>query len=109
MRINREWFFGPNFPKFGVGISKFLLRIWNQHFQDIICVLMFRQTDKIDFFDPNLARNEFWDRNFKTLSLDSKLALANYHVCQFSVETGNFEFFWCKFGEIAQSHVIFWF
>ena len=35
---------------------------------DMPCVPIF--TDNFDFLSPNLSKNEFWDRNFKNLSLD---------------------------------------
>ena len=49
--------------------------------------------DNFEFFDPNLAKNEFWGRNFKNLSLDLKSAPPIYHVCHFSVKMDNFSFF----------------
>ena len=51
------------------------------------------KTDKLDFLDPNLPKNEFWGCNFKDQSPNSESALPRYHVCQFSVQTDNFDFF----------------
>ena len=56
------------------------------------------KTDNFDFFHPNLAKNEFWGRNFKNPSPDLKSGLPIY-VCQFSVKTDNFDFFWRKFAQ----------
>ena len=47
----------------------------------------------------NLPKNEFWDRNFKNLSLDSKSIPAIYHLCQFSVKMGNL-FFGLNLGKL---------
>ena len=49
--------------------------------------------DNFDFFGPNLHKDGFWGRNFKSLSPDSESALPIYHVCQFSVKTDNFDSF----------------
>ena len=48
------------------------------------------KTDNFEFLGPNLPKNYFWDRNFKTLILDLESAPLIYHVCQFSVEMDNF-------------------
>ena len=48
------------------------------------------KTDNFEFLGPNLPKNEFWGRNFKNLSLDSKSAPPIYHACQFSVKMDNF-------------------
>ena len=55
------------------------------------------------------AKNQFWGQIFKNLSPDLEVAHPRYHVIQFSVKTDNSEFFWPKFGEIAQLHAILWF
>ena len=59
--------------------------------------------DNFDFFGPNLPKNGFWGRNFKTPSPDLESAPPRYHVCQFSVWI-----FRPKFGEIAKLRAIFW-
>ena len=56
--------------------------------------------DKFDFFDPNLPKNGFWGRNFKSLSLDLKLAPPIYHVCQFSVKMDRFKLFGLNLGKL---------
>ena len=45
----------------------------------------------VDFFGPNLPKNEFWGSNFKNLSLDSESACLRYYVQQFSDKRDNFE------------------
>ena len=57
------------------------------------------KVNNFPFFDPNLPKIGFWDRNFKNLSLDSELAPPRYHVRQFSVKTNNFEFFNLNLGK----------
>ena len=51
------------------------------------------KTKNFNAFGPNLHKNEFWDRNFKNLSLHLESAPPRYHVYPFSVKTDNFEFF----------------
>ena len=46
----------------------------------------------LTFFDPNLPKNGFWGRKFKTLSLDLESASLRYCVHQFSDKPDNFEF-----------------
>ena len=50
------------------------------------------KTDNFDFLGPNLFKIEFWDRNFKNLSLDSESASLRHYVHQFSDKTDNFDF-----------------
>ena len=92
MRINRKWLFGPNLPKFGVGILKILLRIRNQLYSEY-CVCQFSgKTVNIEFLGSNLAKNEFWNQNLKTLSPHSELTPPRYHLFQFSGKTNSFTF-----------------
>ena len=56
--------------------------------------------DKFDFFGPNLPKNGFSGRNFKSLSLDSELAPPVYHVCQFSFKMDYFKFFGFNLGKL---------
>ena len=53
-----------------------------------------------DFFDPNLPKNEFWGRNFKSLSPDLELVSPRYYACQFSGKTDNFELFDLNLGKL---------
>ena len=45
---------------FGVGILKTYLRIRNRLFQDTICANFQAKRTILDFFSPNLPKNEFW-------------------------------------------------
>ena len=58
------------------------------------------KSDNLDFFGPNLPKNEFWGRNFKNLSSDLESAPPRYHACQFSGKTKNFEFFGLNLGKL---------
>ena len=49
--------------------------------------------ENFEFLGPNFPKNEFWGRNFKHLSLDSKSAPRKYRECQFSVKMDKFSFF----------------
>ena len=92
MRIKRECFPGPNFPK---------NRFWGLKFENLTPDLesaLPRRTkrtkrDNIAFFIANLSKNKFWSQNFKNLSLDLESAPPRYHVCQFSGKTESFDFF----------------
>ena len=50
------------------------------------------KTDNFEFLGPNLPKNGFWGRNFKSLSLDSESATLRYYVHQYSDKMENFEF-----------------
>ena len=39
---------------------------------ETLCVPVFRQNGQFYFFDPNLPKNGFWDRNFEKLSPDAE-------------------------------------
>ena len=54
--------------------------------------------DNFDFFGPNLPKNAFWGRNFKTPN--SKSASPRYLEYQFSVKTHNFNFFDLNLGKL---------
>ena len=58
------------------------------------------KTDNFEFLGPNLPKNGFWGRNFKSLSLDSESASLRYYVHQFSDKTDNFEFFGLNLGKL---------
>ena len=60
---------------------------------EIPCVPIFRQNGQ------NLLKNGLWGRTLKDLSPDSDSATPRYHVCQFSVEMENFEFFGLNLGK----------
>ena len=47
-----------------------------------------------------MPKNEFWDRNFKNLSLHSEPTPPIYHVCQSSVKMENFKFFGLNLGKL---------
>ena len=49
------------------------------------------KVDNFNFFRPNLYENEFWGKNFKNLSPDSKSAHPIYHGCLFSSKTDCFD------------------
>ena len=64
---------------------------------------MYQFSDKMDNFEflgPNLPKNEFWDRNFKNLSLDSESVPPIYHVCQFLVKMDDFYLFGLNLGKL---------
>ena len=48
--------------------------------------------DNFDFLRLNLPKNEFWGRNFETLSLDLESASLRYYVHQFSEKSDKSEF-----------------
>ena len=56
--------------------------------------------DNFYFFGPNLSRNVFWGRNFKSLSVDLESTPTRYHMCQFLGITDNFEFFHLNSGKL---------
>ena len=59
------------------------------------------KTDNFEFLGPNLPKNQFWDPNFKNLSLDLESTPPIYHLCQFSVKIDNFCFFGLNLGKLA--------
>ena len=64
---------------------------------------MYQFSDKMDNFEflgPNLPKNGFWGRNFKTLSLDSESTPLKYHVYQFLVKMDKFYFFGLNLGKL---------
>ena len=103
MRINREFFLGPNLPQNG---------FWGRNFENLtpdsesassryhVCQFS-GKTDNFDFFSPNLPENGFWSCNVKNLSPDSESPPPRYHVCQFSVKADNFKFFGLNLGKLA--------
>ena len=48
--------------------------------------------DNFEFLGPNLPKNGFWGRHFKSLSLDLESVSLRYYKHQFSDKTDNFEF-----------------
>ena len=56
--------------------------------------------NNFDFFDSNLPKNGFWDRNFKNLSADSKSAPPRDYMSQYSVKMDSFEFFGLNLGKL---------
>ena len=50
------------------------------------------KTNNFDFFGPNLAKNGFWDPNFKKLSLDLKSVPPSSLTGQLSMNIDNSEF-----------------
>ena len=63
---------------------------------------IYQFSDKIDNFEflgPNLPKNRFRGRNFKSLSLDSESASMRSYVHQFLDKTDKSEFFWPKFAQ----------
>ena len=58
------------------------------------------QTNHIDFFVPNLAKNRFWSQNLKNLSADRESAPPRDHMCQFPIQMDNYEFFNLNLGKL---------
>ena len=94
---------------FGVGISKFYIRIWNLHPWDSVCTSFQTKQTTLNFgaqiyskmdFGVRISKNKVWIWLERTPPI--------YHVCQFSVKMDNLIFL-PKFGEIAQLRAIFWF
>ena len=92
MGINRECFFWPKFAEKWILGLEFLKSYpgFRISFSKIPCSNFQAKWTKIDFFGPNLPKNEFWGSNFKNLSPDLESVRSRKHVCQFSV---NFKFF----------------
>ena len=122
-------FWGRNFKSLSLDLESASLRYYVHQFSD--------KADNFEFLGPSLTKNRFWCQNFKSLSLDleqqpwatlctnfqTKQTTLNFwakicpkvdfevetppieHACQFSVKMDNF--FWTKFGEIAQLRAIF--
>ena len=63
-------------------------------------VPIFRQNKQLWPFGLNLHKNGSLDRNLKNLSMDSESPPPSYHVCQFWVKMGNFEFFGLNLGKL---------
>ena len=58
------------------------------------------KTNNFVFFVVNLPKNEFWGRNFKNPSADSRSATPRDYMCKFSVKMDNFEFFGLNLGKL---------
>ena len=60
---------------------------------------------KADFFllfRTDIAQKLILGQNFRDFSPELESAPPRYHVCQFSVETGNFEFFGLNLGQLPK-------
>ena len=68
---------------------------------EILCAPISENTNNFEFLGQNLAKNWFWDWNFKDLSLDSESTLPIYHLCQFLVKIDGFQFFGLNLGKFA--------
>ena len=86
MRISRECFFGSNLHKNWIVGSEFPKSKSGFEISSskIASAPIFRQNGQFWLLSPNLPKNEFCDRNFKNLSLDSESAPPKYHVYQLS-------------------------
>ena len=64
----------------GLEIQKAIVGIRISIFEIPLCQFS-DKTRNFDFSSPNLPKNRFWRRNFKSQILDSESAPPRYHVC----------------------------
>ena len=84
-------------PKFAL---KWILRLEfeksNSKFRiiilDILCEPISEETEKLEFLDLNLPKNEFSSWNFQNLSLDSESASLRHYERQFPEKADKFKF-----------------
>ena len=80
--------------KLGLEILKTNVGI-NISILDLLYEQIFRQNGQLWIFRPKFAQNVC-----KNLSLDLESASSRYHVYQYSVKTGKFEFFYLNLGKL---------
>ena len=87
-KLAKNWFRVGEFRKLAIRIS--ILKI--------ICMPIFKQSERLRLFSPNLPKNEIWVGNWENWCRNK-----NQHpqdtVCQFSPKMDNFDFFGLNFSQ----------
>ena len=77
-KFAQKWVLGSEFQNLSPDLESSSLRYYVHQFSN--------KTNIFEFSGPNLPKNKFWGRNFKSLSLDLESAPPIYHACRFWVK-----------------------